>query len=87
MNNNSIKYIDNISQVPESKIWLCSPKGNIFFGNGSNTNNELLNNNKERYPNSYSNNINMKYDNNLTSDLVNQCSNDIHKIIKINQLI
>ena len=79
LNNNSIKYIDNISQVPESKIWLCSPKGNIFFGNGSNTNNELVNNNKERYPNSYSNNINMKYDNNLTSDLVNQCSNDIHK--------
>mgnify|MGYP002624458500 CR=1 FL=1 len=78
MNNNSIKYIDNISQVPESKIWLCSPKGNIFFGNGNNSNNELINN-KERYPNSYSNNINMKYENNLTSDLVNQSSNDIHK--------
>jgi len=79
LNNNSIKYIDNISQVPESKIWLCSPKGNIFFGNGGNTNNDLVNDAKERYPNSYSNNINMKYDKNLTSDLVNQSSNDIPK--------
>jgi hypothetical protein len=66
-NNNSIKYIDNISGVPKIKNNLCSPIGNIFDDGKDN---------KGRYANTFSdNNIYIKYENNLTSDIVNQSTN------------
>ena len=66
-NNNSIKYIDNISGVPKTKNNLSSPIGNIFDDD---------NDNKGRYANTFSdNNIYIKYENNLTSDIVNQSTN------------
>ena len=73
LNNNSIKYIDNISIIPNSKIPLCLSKGNIFNDNNSLTNN---NNIKERYQNSCIDNIYKNSENKyITSDIVNQSSN------------
>ena len=64
LNNNSIKYIDNVDGELKAKKIMNSPNGNIFC------------NNKERYVNTYSNNNIYKRDeNNLTSDMVNQSSN------------
>ena len=70
-NNNSIKYIDDINGLPKSKIILCSPNGNIFEENNANNNKE----NKERYANTYSNNLYKKCENEQISDMVNQSSN------------
>jgi serine/threonine protein kinase len=71
LNNNSIKYIDNIGRLPKTKKFLCSPNGNIF------DNININNNKKERYANTFSNDINIlkKGENELTSDIVNQSSN------------
>ena len=90
--NDSIKYIDNISKLPQSKvIILGSPSEKIFDDNKCNNNNNNNNNIiKERYPNTCSNNINKKSEY-VNSDIVNQSSN-IHekrdlnnKSIKIKQ--
>ena len=66
LNNNSIKYIDNISGVPGSKVFT---KGNIFDDNSS-----ISNITKERYPNTCSNNLYKKNANNPSTDIVNQSS-------------
>ena len=66
LNNKSIKYIDNISGVQKSKVIL---RGNIFDDNSS-----VFNNTNERYPNTCSNNIYKRYENNPSTDIVNQSS-------------
>ena len=82
LNNNSIKYIDNIEGLPKTKKFLCSPNGNIF------DNININNNRKERYANTFSNDINKKGENEFTSDIVNQSSNLYrHKNINNNKSI
>ena len=75
LNNNSIKYIDNIAGVPKSKV-LSSTNGNIFDSNNAN-------NIKDRYQNSTS----MNKNNNHTTDIVNQSSNLYKHIILNNNSI